>query len=93
MISQYKSINTKRFKYPQRVKKEHTYLDTDEIVKLISGCEGSRAEIPILLALWLGLRRSEILGLCWDAIDFKNGTVAVKRALVRDENGKHAIKN
>lgn len=92
VLSQYKQINTKRLKYPQRIKKEHAYLETGEIVKLISGCEGSKAEIPILLALWLGLRRSEILGLCWDAIDLKGRTIAVKRALVRDENGVFAIK-
>lgn len=93
VISQYKVINTKRIKYPQRIKKEHPYLEQDEIVKLIIGCEGSKAEIPILLALWLGMRRSEILGLCWDAIDLKTGSVTVKRALVRDENGTYAIKD
>lgn len=93
VISQYKAINTKRLKYPQRVKKEHAYLDTDEIVKLISGCEGDKAEIPILLALWLGLRRSEILGLCWDCIDFKKGVVSVERALVRNEYGEFVLKD
>lgn len=93
VISLYKPINTKRLKYPQRVKKEHAFLDTEEIVKLISGCEGDRAEIPILLALWLGLRRSEILGLCWDCVDFENSTIRIDRALVRNEAGAFIIKN
>ena len=93
VLSQYKNINTKRLKFPQRVRKEHAYLDTEEIVKLISGCDGDKAEIPILLALWLGLRRSEILGLCWDCVDFKNGVVRVERALVRDEKGVFVLKN
>lgn len=93
VLSLYKSINTKRLKYPQRVKKEHTYLDTDEIITLISACEGDRAEIPILLALWLGLRRSEILGLCWDAIDFKSRKIRIQRALVRDDQGIYSIKD
>lgn len=92
VISLYKPINTKRLKYPQRIKKEHAYLDTDEIITLISACEGDKAEIPILLALWLGLRRSEILGLCWDSVDFKSRKIHIQRALVRDDQGTYAIK-
>lgn len=93
VLSQYKAINTKRLKFPQRVKKEHAYLDTKEIVKLISGCEGDKAEIPILLALWLGLRRSEILGLCWDCVDFNAHQITIKRAFVRDDKGVFALKD
>ena len=93
VISQYKDINTKKLKYPQRIRKEHKFLETDEIVALISGCEGDKAEIPILLALWLGLRRSEILGLCWDAIDFQSGSISIRRSLVRDDKGTYAIKD
>lgn len=92
VISRYKDINTKNLKYPPKVKKEHKFLETDEIVRLISACEGDKAEIPILLALWLGLRRSEILGLCWDCIDFDNHKITIKRALVRDDKGTYAIK-
>lgn len=93
VISRYKDINTKNLKYPPKVKKEHKFLETDEIVRLISACEGERAEIPILMALWLGLRRSEILGLCWDCIDFDACKITIKRALVRDDKGTYAIKN
>lgn len=93
VLSLYRPINTKRLKYPQRIKKEHAYLDTAEIIALISACEGDKAEIPILLALWLGLRRSEILGLCWDTIDFKGRKIRIQRALVRDDHGTYAIKD
>jgi integrase len=93
VLSQYKTINTKRLKYPQRVRKEHAYLDTDQIVTLINACVGDKAEIPILLGLWLGMRRSEILGLYWDCVDFENKRIRVERSLVRDENGVFAIKN
>lgn len=92
VIQQYKDISTKRLKFPQRVKKEHAYLNAEQIVNLISACEGDVAEIPILLGLWLGLRRSEILGLCWDCIDLENNLVYIKRTLVRDENSKFVLK-
>ena len=93
VLSQYKTINPKKLKYPQRVKKEHAFLDEGQIVDLINACVGDRAEIPILLALWLGMRRSEILGLCWDCVDFEARAIRVERSLVRDENGVFAIKN
>lgn len=93
VISKYKDINTKNLKYPPRIKKEHKFLEPDEIVALISACEGDPAEVPILLALWLGLRRSEILGLCWDCVDMKTRQITIKRALVRDDKGSYAIKN
>lgn len=93
VISQYKNINTNRLKYPQRIKKEHVYLETEQIVTLINGCVGDKAEIPILLALWLGMRRSEILGLYWDCVDFENKTIRVERSLVRNEDQKFIIKN
>lgn len=92
VISRYKEISTKNIKYPPRAKKEHKYLEPDEIKKLISAIDGNEAEIPILLALWLGLRRSEILGLCWDCVDFKSRQIAIKRAFVRDDKGTYAIK-
>lgn len=92
VISRYKPINTKIIKYPQKGKNEHKFLEPNEIAKLISACEGNPAEIPILLALWLGLRRSEILGLCWDCVDFKNRKISIKRAFVRDENGVYNLK-
>ena len=92
VIREYKDISLSRLKFPQRVKKEHAYLDADQIVELISACEGDVAEIPILLGLWLGLRRSEILGLCWDCIDFENKKIRIKRALVRNDQKEFVLK-
>jgi len=34
-----------------------------------------------LLAVFTGMRQGEILGLCWDAVDLKQGTIKVKRQL------------
>lgn len=40
-----------------------------------------------MVAWGTGLRRSEILGLKWDDIDFKKGTLTVRRTLVRVKGG------
>lgn len=93
VLSDYKEINTKGLKYPQKVKKEHAYLDSCQIVELITACQGNIAEIPILLAVWLGLRRSEIMGLRWESIDFEKKTLRIEHALVPNEYGEYVEKN
>lgn len=92
VLSDYKVINRKKLRYPQAKKEEHAYLDADQIMKLISAIDGEYAEIPLLLALWLGLRRSEILGLQWESIDFENAKIHVNHALVFDKDDKPVLK-
>lgn len=88
VISEYKDITSKGIKYPQNAAKEHAYLDASQIVELINACQGNIAEIPILLAVWLGLRRSEIIGLHWDCVDFEKKQIRISRSIVPDEQGK-----
>lgn len=57
----------------------------DEISRLHQYCSGSVFELPFLLAVWLGLRTSEIRGLTWDCID--GDTLIIKQALVNGEAG------
>lgn len=35
----------------------------------------------MLVAAFYGLRRGEVVGLKWDAIDFEQGTISVKRTV------------
>lgn len=83
-------INLKydRLRYPKRPPKEHTYLEEDDIVTLFSVIEGDIAEIPILLALWLGLRRSEIMGLRWEHVDFTRRKLRIINSVVFDKDNK-----
>jgi integrase len=58
---------------------EMTVLNVDECRTLIAAVTGTRLEAPVLLALTLGLRRSECLGLHWADVDFESGSVRVVR--------------
>ena len=49
--------------------------------------------IPILLACYIGLRRSEICALKWNDINFKNKTITIRSAKVLNENTDWIIKN
>lgn len=93
VVSEDHPINIKRLKYPQRIPKEHAFLEAGSITKLIDVCRGDVIEIPVLLALWLGMRRSEICALDWGDIDFANKTISITKAKVPDENNKYVTKN
>ena len=49
-------------------------------------------EVPVLLAVWLGMRQSEICGLKWSSVGMKNKTLIIKEARVRNINNDHIIK-
>ncbi len=71
---------------PQKRVVEQTILEPEQIGTLLRAVEGSEIELPVLLAVWLCMRSSEITGLTWDCIDFERKTIAVKQALVRGKN-------
>lgn len=58
------------------------FLTKDEVEQLLLylNKEDLKHQIIVRLALQCGLRRSEILGLTWNAIDFKNNTISIYQA-------------
>lgn len=74
---------------PKRQKYTATFYNADEIKQLLAIAKGSTVETPIFIAAYFGLRRSEVLGLRWSALDISNGLMAVRHKVVRTiENGK-----
>ena len=73
---------------PQREIKEQKYLEPEQIAILLRAVRGNEMEIPVLLALWLSLRSSEVTGLTWGCVDFDHKTITVRRAKVRDRDNK-----
>lgn len=78
---------------PQCIKPNKRYLQPDDIEKLIEESKGDSCETEILIAAWLGLRRSEIMGICWDCVDFDRKTITIRRAVVPDKNNKWVLKD
>lgn len=70
---------------PQVIPNEMPFLEPEEIKKFIKAIEGTKVEIPALLAL-SSLRRSEICALTWENVDLKKKQIHVKGAAVYDEN-------
>lgn len=66
---------------PRKEQYQPTFLDADEMQELFKVVKGTRLELPVLVAAFYGLRRGEVLGLKWDAIDFQRGTLTIKRTV------------
>ena len=58
------------------------FYDSAEVQKLFEAAKGSKLEISIFLGAFYGLRRSEAIGLKWDAIDFQNDTITIRHTVV-----------
>lgn len=58
-----------------------SFYDSDEVTKLFEAAKGTVLEIPVFLGAFYGLRRSEVLGLKWSAIDFQNNTITIKHTV------------
>lgn len=49
-------------------------------------------KLPVLIESYYGLRRSEVLGIKWDAIDFDNKTIIIRHTISQTEvDGKLQI--
>lgn len=70
---------------PRVEKKEINPLDEQQIATFLKTIEGHRHELLYKVALFTGMRESEILGLMWDAVDFDKGTITIKRQLRREQ--------
>lgn len=67
-------------------------LTNEQMLTLIMALQGDKSEIPLLLALFLGLRRSEILALEHSDFDPETNILSVTKAKVPDRNGDYVVK-
>lgn len=75
---------------PQKEKIETRHLSEEEIQKIMRASSGTTMELPILMAVWLGMRMSEIRGAKFS--DIKNHRLHVCRAIVEDVGGNAVTK-
>lgn len=63
----------------------------EEIVQLLTVTQNEPIAVPIFLASFYGLRRSEILGLRWSAIDFQHGWLHITTTVVKEKIGNNVV--
>lgn len=79
----------------ERPKKDRfigSFYDADEVNALLQASKGTKLEMPILFGSFYGLRRSEVIGLKWDAIDFEHDTITIRHTVTScDIDGKRVL--
>ena len=77
---------------PKRKQYVGSFYDADEINALFEAAKGTKLELPILFGAFYGLRRSEAVGLKWDAIDFEQNTIVIRHTVTQcNVDGKKVI--
>ncbi len=73
---------------PPTVKsKQMRPLTEEELLKFFEVAKDDRLFAAYVLAATTGLRRGELLGLCWDCVDLDNGVITVQRQLLVLKDG------
>jgi len=81
------AVNVER---PRKEKFIGSFYDKKEINTLFDSIQGHPLEVAIKLAAFYGLRREEIIGLKWTAIDFENNTLTIQHTVTEcNLDGKH----
>lgn len=69
-------------KKPKREQAKVSYYSLEEAQQLIAEVKGTKLELLVTLSLAYGFRRSEVLGLHWEDIDFADNRISVCHAVV-----------
>lgn len=64
--------------------KEKVFLNSGKANEVLAAFEGHQLQALVYTTLYYGLRRSEVLGLRWSAVDFKNNTLTINHTVVKN---------
>ncbi|MBO5005391.1 MAG: tyrosine-type recombinase/integrase [Clostridia bacterium] len=59
------------------------HYTSEEVLKLLKIIENTKLETSVILSCFYGLRRSEVVGLKWSAIDFTNKTILINHTVTQ----------
>ena len=65
--------------------REEVFLCLEEANEMLALFEGHQLQPLVLITLYYGLRRSEVLGLKWDAVDFEHDTISIRHTVVKNK--------
>ena len=77
---------------PKTEKRQQRILGDEDIADLVKASEGNPFRLPLLLALYGGLRREEAAALRWEDVDFKRRTLTIRQAITRTSSGAEVLK-
>lgn len=72
-----------RIERPRKEKFVGSIYNAEELGQLFEAVKGDPVELGAILAAFYGLRRSEVVGLRWDAIDFQKKTFTINHTVAQ----------
>lgn len=81
---------------PKKDKYQAEFYNKNELMKLFEVIKGDPLELVIHITAYYGLRRSEVIGLKWSAIDFENKMIKINHKVIEVDKkiiGKNKMKN
>lgn len=67
------------------------FYSVKQLLVLFELAKGNKLYLPILLAGMLGLRRSEVVGLQWNSINFSSGTITIRSKAIHVDRQEDRI--
>ena len=68
------------------------FLKQSEVIRLVDAVRGHKLELGVILGAFYGLRRSEVIGLRWESIDFESNTITIEHTVTETKiDGKRCI--
>ena len=64
---------------PKQFPAHQSFYNPEQLATLLDQVKGNELELPVKLAGYLGLRRSEITGLRWCDVDLDRGTLSIRQ--------------
>jgi integrase len=78
------NIPSDRAKLPRKETAPPSYYTEQELDRLFKVVDGETVESAVRLCATYGFRRSEVLGLKWEVVDFQHKTITVRRSVIRE---------
>ncbi len=77
---------------PKKGKYLAGFYSKEDLAALFEATKDDSISVVIQLAAYYGLRRSEVLGIRWSAIDFEQGTLSINHKVTEGKvDGKHQL--
>lgn len=64
-------------------------FENDKMAEFLRRIQGDKYELLYIVALFTGMRKSELMGLTWDSVDFTHGSITVKQQLQLSPDGSY----
>ena len=76
---------------PKATKYVTSYYNEGKLKELLTVLENDPLRIVVLLTVYYGFRRSEVLGLKWSAIDEEQNLIHLRHKIIEDSSGKQTV--